>query len=468
MPDDTIALKPGEARCPDGISWNEIVAEDSRPVPEFLTDNSYRYLGSAPLAAARYTDPAFFRQEVERMWPRVWQFAARDEDMPEPNDYVVYNNVGRSFLIVRQPDGAVRAFYNVCRHRGRQLRSENGSSDSFRCGFHGWTFNTDGSIKNIPCRWDFPRVTDEIAHLTEVSVARWGGYIFVREAAEGPGIEEFLAPLPEFFKRWPHDECHTVVNVAKVIHANWKATAEAFMESYHAPETHPQLTGFIGDVNALYGMWGDNANLDVTPFGVPSPMLQGFNESQQWIVDEYLRYSGRNNSTDISPAGTEMPACPVPDGETARRALAEATRTRYREDLGYDVSGISDAEMIDALTFNVFPNFAPWGGYTPNIVYRWRPWPDQRSTLMEVRILVRAPKGTKPPPAVPQRILREDESWGSVAELGVLGAVFDQDMANIPFVQIGLEANPNGEIQLGDYQEIRVRHFHATLDKYLK
>src|SRR5271154_5043332 len=210
MPDDNPTLKPGAARCPSGISWNEIVAGDSRPVPGFLQDGSYRYLGSAPLAAARYTDPEFFRREKEKMWPRVWQFAARDEDMPEPNDYVVYDNVGRSFLIVRQQDGSVRAFYNVCRHRGRQLRSGSGSSPDFRCGFHGWTFNTDGSIKNIPCRWDFPNVTDEVAHLAEVSVGRWGGYIFVREAADGPTIEEFLDPLPEFFKRWPHDECHTV------------------------------------------------------------------------------------------------------------------------------------------------------------------------------------------------------------------------------------------------------------------
>jgi phenylpropionate dioxygenase-like ring-hydroxylating dioxygenase large terminal subunit len=459
MSNNNPVAKPGEARCPIQ-PWAELVAADSRPLPQFLTDESYRFLGSEPLPSARYTDAAFFALEGKKMWPQVWQFAARDEDMPDPNDFVVYDNVGRSYLIVRQADGSVRAFYNVCRHRGRQLRSKSGSAREFRCNFHGWTYAVDGSIKKIPCRWDFPAVTDAAAHLSEVSVGRWGGYIFIREAGDGAALGEFLAPLPEFFKRWPHDDCFTVVNVGKIIHANWKATAEAFMETYHAPETHPQLTAFVGDVNAFYGMWGDNVNLDLTPFAVPSPLIDASNKSQQWIIDEYTKFNGRTEGTDVG--------CEVPTGQTARRALAAATRERYRAATGHDVEAISDAEMIDALTFNVFPNFSPWGGYMPRIVYRWRPWPDQRSTLMEVRILMPAAKGSKPLRGAPLHMLGEDEPWSAAKELGALGRVFDQDMSNLPFVQAGLEANPDGRIQLADYQEIRIRHFHRTLDKYLE
>lgn len=451
--------KPGAARCPVG-TWDEIAALDSRPLPDFLREESYRYLGSEPLAASRYTDPEFFALEKARMWPRVWQFAAREEDMPEPNDFVVYDNVGRSFLIVRQPDGSVRAFRNVCRHRGRQLRSTSGSAPEFRCAFHGWTYATDGSIRDIPCRWDFPTVTSEAAHLAEVDVGRWGGYIFLREARGGPTLQQFLDPLPRFFERWPHEHCYTAVYVAKVIHANWKVTAEAFMETYHAPQTHPQLSSFIGDVNAFYGMWGENVNLDLTPFAVPSPLYDLKDKPQQWVIDEYVKFNGRSEGGDVG--------CAVPEGQTARRALAAITRERLSAATGEDVSAISDAEMIDALTFNVFPNFSPWGGFMPSIVYRWRPWPDQRATLMEVRILVRAPQGAKLPRAAPMRLLGEDEPWSAAAELGALGRVFDQDMANLPFVQIGLEADPDGRVQLADYQEIRIRHFHGTLDRYIK
>jgi hypothetical protein len=90
--------EPGEARCP-GVSWADLLEQDSRPVPESLRKESYAYLGCEPLAVARYTDPAFFRAELERMWPRVWQWAAREEDLPEPGDTVVYENAGRSYLV---------------------------------------------------------------------------------------------------------------------------------------------------------------------------------------------------------------------------------------------------------------------------------------------------------------------------------------------------------------------------------
>lgn len=450
------APKPGEARSPIR-PWSEVAAADSRPLPEFLAQEHYRYLGSEPLSAARYTDPAFFELEKRKLWPNVWQFAAREEDLPDVNDYVVYNNLGKSFLIVRQPDGGVRAFYNVCRHRGRQLRAESGNATEFRCPYHGWSFTPGGAIKDIPCRWDFPTVSDEAAALVDVSCERWGGYIFIREARQGPSLLEFLSPLPDFFTRWSHADCHTVVNLAKLVPANWKATAEAFIESYHAPTTHPQITGFVGDVNALLSIWGEHVNLNMSPFATPSPLIDVAGKSEQWIVDEYVRFNGRDSSV----------GCTVPPGETARRALAEATRERYLAATGYDVSDVSDAEMLDSLVFNVFPNFSPWGGHQPNIVYRWRPWPDQRHTLMEVRILVRTPKGTKPPRSVPLKWLAEDQPWSSAPELGALGRIFDQDMANLKYVQLGLESSPDDRVQLGDYQEIRIRHFHQTLDRYL-
>jgi hypothetical protein len=118
--------------------------------------------------------------------------------------------------------------------------------------------------------------------------------------------------------------------------------------------------------------------------------------------------------------------------------------------------------------YNVFPNFAPWGGYMPNIVYRWRPWRDTDHCLMEVRILTRVPPGQAIPHGVPMKFLTDAQPWTAAPELGVLGAVFEQDMQNLPYVQEGLKASKNGEVNLGDYQEIRIRQFHQTLDKYMK
>ncbi|MEY2925535.1 MAG: hypothetical protein RL367_12 [Pseudomonadota bacterium] len=463
MADIDPKLTGGTARSP-GISWLDLMEIDGRPAPDCLKQESYQYRGSQPIDTARYTSEDFAALERAKMWPNVWQFAARDEDMPEPGDYVVYENAGRSFLISRQEDGSVKAYHNVCLHRGRKLRTQDGTADQFQCPFHGFTWNKDGSFSQMPCAWDFPNLTREDLTLPEAETARWGGYIFVRENAGGPSIEEFLAPLPEHFKRWRHEECTTVIWVAKTVAANWKVTMEAFMESWHTVITHPQILPFTGDCKSAYWTWGDNVNVNLVPFGIMSPHVNPDGKTEQWIVDQFIKFNGRSGDN----YDTENPmAVNVPDGMTARLALGSAMRKGYAEQTGHDLEGATDAELLDGLVYNVFPNFAPWGGYMPNIVYRFRPGKTPDTCLMEVRILARVKKGEPVPHGVPMRMLGEDEKWTACAEIGVLGDVFEQDMENLPFVQDGLKCSKNGLVNLADYQEIRIRQFHDTLNKYL-
>ena len=455
---------PGSGRS-RGISWPDLMKTDARPVPEFLAVESYQYRGSEPIPAARYTSADFAARETAQMWPNVWQFAARDEDMPEAGDYIVYENAGRSYLVSRQDDGSVRAYHNVCLHRGRKLRTDNGTADQFTCPFHGFSWKKDGSLNNIPCRWDFGHLHDDRMALPEAEVGRWGGYIFVRENSGGPSLEDFLAPLPEHFKRWRHEECTTAVWVAKVVPANWKVTMEAFMEAWHTVVTHPQLLPFTGDENSAYWTWGDNVNVNLVPFGIVSPHVDPTGKPEQWIVDEFIKFNGRS-ADSFDDAGNAF-AVTVPDGVTARHALGEAMRENYTKSSGHDHRDATDAELLDALVYNVFPNFAPWGGFMPNIVYRWRPWGDVDHCLMEVRVLTRVAPGEPIPHGAAMKMLGDDQPWTDAAELGVLGSVFEQDMSNLPFVQDGLKASKTGVINLGDYQEIRIRQFHQTLDKYL-
>ncbi len=462
---------PGDfqaARCP-GTSWEDILRGDDVQPPAFMAEDRYEYLGSEAIDAARYYSPEFFKAECERMWPNVWQFAAREEDLPEAGDYVTYDNAGRSYLIVRQEDGSVKVFHNVCLHRGRKLKTDSGSAEQFLCPFHGFSWNPDGSLRNIPCRWDFAHLTDSKMQLPQASLAQWGGYIFVREAEDGPTIEEFLAPLPEFFKRWKHEECVTVAWVAKVIPANWKIAMEAFMESYHALITHPQLMPFTGDANAAYHVLGTHVNVNYTPFGVISPHIEAQAKAEHWpeqrIIDEFRKYNGR--SADNYDADKDNYAITVPEGSTARAALGAMMREVSEKQYGGDYAGVSESELLDALVYNVFPNFAPWGGFMPNIVYRWRPWPDQDKCLMEVRVIARVPQGEARPVGVPMHMLRDDQIWADAPELGVLGAVLDQDSENMELCHEGLKASKNQAVELADYQEVRIRHLHQTLDRYL-
>jgi phenylpropionate dioxygenase-like ring-hydroxylating dioxygenase large terminal subunit len=455
----------GQARCP-GTSWADLLAQDARPVPDFIKEESYQYLGSDPIPASRYTSPEYMRLETEKLWPNVWQFAAREEDMPEPGDFVVYENAGRSFLLMRQKDGEIRAFHNVCLHRGRKLKTGNGCASKLQCPFHGFTWNNDGSLKKIPCEWDFPHLKEKKLDLPQAEVGRWGGYIFLRENPGGPSLEEYLAPLPQHFARWRHEECTTAIWVAKVVPANWKVTMEAFMEAWHTVVTHPQLLPFTGDTNAAYNIWGDNVNVNFVPFATMSPHIQPSDKPEQWIVDEFIKYNGR--SGDNYDPEADAFAVTVPEGVTARRALAESLRESYTKSFGHDHSDATDTELLDALVYNVFPNFAPWGGFMPNIVYRWRPGPDPDHCLMEVRILTRVPPDQPIPRGVPMKYLTEDQKWTDAPELGVLGDVFEQDMGNLPYVQEGLKASKTGEVQLANYQEIRIRQFQQTLTKYVE
>lgn len=451
----------GARRQLPGQSWLELIATDSGQVPQFMAEDGYRYLGSEPIDASRYTSDAIFRLEVERMWPNVWQFAAREEDMPDPGDVVVYENAGRSYLLARQQDGSVRAVHNVCLHRGRKLRTESGRAREFLCPYHGFSWNLDGSLKEIPCRWDFPHLDDASMHLPEAQVGRWGGYIFIRENPEGPTLEEYLAPLPEHFARWPHDRRTTSAWVAKVIPANWKAVMEAFMEAWHNYRTHPQITPFVGDANSQYNVLGRHVNCAYTPQAVMSPQMDQSGKTEQWIVDEMMRYRTR-------AAGGDSSDVTLPDGGTARRAMGAKARRELAALHGGDLAHASDAEVLDAIYYAVFPNFHPWGGFMPSICYRFRPWPDQRRTLMEVRMLTPVPPGQPVPRSVPMELLGEEQSWTECRGLSEsLAKVLDQDVTNVVQVQAGLEVSKTGTLEIGDFQEVRMRHFHQVLTEYV-
>ena len=127
-----------------GISYTDMLAADTRRVPDYLIQESNQELGDAPLSPDRYISAEFKAREDELMWPNVWQFAAREEDMPDAGDTVVYEIGDKSFLLIRQADDSIRAFYNVCLHRGRKLKLESGKSINLRCPFHGFTWSNNG------------------------------------------------------------------------------------------------------------------------------------------------------------------------------------------------------------------------------------------------------------------------------------------------------------------------------------
>lgn len=254
MSQSSAVLKPGEARCPDAPTIQELVRAGGVAVPKALDDSRYVFLGDEPLSFDRYVDQDFFNAEMKYLWPHVWQWACREEQIPEIGDYVVYDIGEYSFLIVRTDTGAIKAFYNSCTHRGTKLRpsASDGSTKEFRCPFHGWRWSLDGTLKTVPCHWDFPHVTTDTHNLDEVRVAFWGGFVFINMDENAPDLCEYMAPMPEHFQNWKLEDRYIELYIEKELSANWKTCAEAFMEGYHLLETHPQLIYSTPDANAQY------------------------------------------------------------------------------------------------------------------------------------------------------------------------------------------------------------------------
>ena len=439
-------------------NYKEIIKSDAIPAPDFLIADSVPDLGTDPVPATNYTSAEFFRMEIEKVWLKCWQMACREEEIPNVGDYLIYDVVGRSVLVVRTAPDTIKAFLNVCLHRGRKLETHDGCKKRFRCQFHGWEWNVDGSFRHNPLAWDFPQLDPAKLSLPEVKVGLWGGFVFVTFSKNPPALLDVLKPIPDHFRSYAFEDRYIAVHVAKKYPANWKATAEAFMESHHSIATHPQFMPYLGDANSGYDVFSDYTSRQLTAMAVASPFIDSSSLSQTDIYTAMLESSGRLAAGTIAN---------VPDGTTARAFAAAEQRKNLSAQDGYDYSKASDAEMLDPMLYNVFPNMSFWAGYGPNIVYRWRP-DGVDSSIMDIYMLRRVPKNGPRPRSVPVHWLTDSEPFSAATELGSLGGVFDQDMANLPHVQEGLKMMGDEiPVQFAKYTEIRLRHLHQTLQKFI-
>ena len=446
-----VSQAPGEARSP-GITYQQLLDTDTHPVPHVLRLESPKYLGSADISKERYTSREWHEREVEHLWKRVWQFACREEDIPRPGDHHIYEIANLSFIVMRTNDGSIKAFPNACLHRGRRLKDNDGHCSEIRCPFHGFAWTIGGDLADVPARWDFPHVNDEEFHLPEARVGTWAGFVFINPDTNCAPLEQFIGGLADDFAIWDLGSAYKEAHIAKVVHANWKITQEAFCEAYHVNGTHPQILAYLGDTNSQVDIWENYARV-ISPGGTPSPLLS-YEPSQEDMLRAML---------DVR-VDSDMPVT-LADGQSMRALGAEMSRTRWRPIVGDSIDTMSDAELMDSLDYTLFPNFHPWGAYN-RIVYRFRPnGDDHRSSIMEVLFL--SPfTGERPPPA-PVHWLDADEPFSNAKELGMLGKVFDQDLFNMPNLQIGLEATFKPGITLGNYQESKVRWLHDKLTEWV-
>lgn len=436
---------------PPGHYYQSELRTDSRPVPDFMKLNAPDTSGPDEVPIHKYTSREYFDREVEKVWKRTWQWACREEEIPEVGDTFVYEVGPLSVIVVRSDADTIRAYPNVCLHRGRRLSDYGGRVRELKCPFHGFSWNLDGSLRAVPTPWDLPHVNPENFGLPEIRVERWGGFVFVNMDPNAAPLADTLGVVPEHFARWDLENRVITANVSKVIRCNWKVNQEGFLESWHVTTTHPQFLASFGAITGQYDVFGPVNRTLSAIMGQHTPLL-GRTPSEQEKYDsltvQYL-------------AGQQGPR--VPEGMRARDYAAGLGRDYLKTVVGDRAEQYCDAELVDSIWYSVFPNFTPWGGPGVRQMYRWRPYGNHVDmSIMDVMLL--APfKGERPPPA-PHRMLGPDDSWRLATELGTISLVEDQDAYNLEAVQKGLESAMRPTIVLSQYQESRIRHFHRILD----
>ena len=433
--------------------YQQLLDEEVREVPVSLRATSAGHLDPVGIATSRYFDAEFHRREVEAVWGRTWQMACREEQIPEVGDSLVYEIADWSLIVVRTAPQEIRAFHNSCLHRGTQLRTRPGRVTGLRCPYHGFTWNLDGTLREIPCAWDFPQIDEASFCLPQAKVGTWGGFVFVNIDEQAAPLEDHLEDLPWHFADWPLEDRYLTAHIVRTMPCNWKVALEAFIEAYHTMAVHPQLLPTAADSLTEYDVYGPHVSRMITAVGVNSEHL-GRRLDDVEIVRAML--GSKDAEVTIEP------------GSNARKVLGERVRASLQARTGRDHSDVTDAELLDGIEYFLFPNFMPWAGFLTSFAYRFRPdGHDPDSCVIDIMVLEPVPDGGERPAAPATRHLGPGESWSDAPELGVFGRVFNQDGSTFGRVQRGLRASVRPTTTLGRYQESRIRHFHATLDAYL-
>lgn len=223
------------------------------PSYKAVSDESLAWLGTGPIPARPYVDPAWFELEREAVFRRSWLQIGHVCELAEPGAFIrrEIEMLRASVLVTRGKDGALNAFHNVCTHRGTQLVEEaEGKRATFSCPYHRWTYGIDGRFLSAP---DFERFAlDKAAcNLPKVAVDVCGGFIFVNlDPARTQSLRDFLGPLAEQLEALPSASATVLSEYVYDIGAGWKITADNFQENYHLRAIHPRsLEGTLGSQN---------------------------------------------------------------------------------------------------------------------------------------------------------------------------------------------------------------------------
>lgn len=401
---------------------------------------------------SRYVSSEWVTLEEQRLWPRVWQLACSLDHVAAPGDFFEHRIGWLSVLVVRGDDGVLRAFQNVCRHRGNPLcEGSGGDLTELRCGFHRWTWDLRGELREVPNRKSFGTLRNEDYPLFAVAVEAWGPLVFVNLDPDAAPLADYLEGVPEDIA-WAGLEdfrCTTFIEVPVV--ANWKTAVDGFSETYHLQGLHREMLAVVDDVDAPQRLW-DRHGKSMQRYGVPSPRL-GTGVSDQAIWDAFILVMGTRIGipTDADPG----PAPAVPDGSTMAAVLAERVRA-FQAEQGVDLAGFVDDEIMNIQQYNLFPNMTLLVYADLVQVLRARPGATPDDALLDGFFFERRGAEDESPRTKPMDVILGPED----ADFGL---VLNQDFALLQRAQRGLHQPGMTHLTLSA-EECRIINFHRNLE----
>jgi len=201
------------------------------------------------LPAWTYNNDELTQLEMEQVFLRNWMFVGHVSDIPKSGDYQCFALANERAVVVRDQDGQVRAFHNVCRHRASRVVADDKGhcGKSLICPFHGWSYNLDGTLRNIPKANAFPEIDKSQFGLKSLDCEVWHGMIFIRFGGDGPAVAELFAEAAEEIGLYRIEEMQPLDEPYQYnFDLDWKAVLDIDNEGYHVPVGHPELFDLVG------------------------------------------------------------------------------------------------------------------------------------------------------------------------------------------------------------------------------
>lgn len=436
------------------------------------------------LRKGRYVDPAFARLEFERLWSRVWQFAARLDEVQKVGDHTVYEIGEQSVMIVRVDTETVKAYHNFCPHRGTAL-ADGGcghfEKNQIMCPFHGWTWDLEGNNTRIFEQQEFRdgQLQNRDVPLKPVHAEVFAGFVFVNFAKDPQPFDEFIQPVREMLENLAVGDMHHYWWKSVTVPSNWKIAQEAFFEAFHVPTTHPQLDDagrefiyegiphdIFGHSHVKYdGLANGHGRFYASEKAITSNDENAGEEALEHMIDHMQHLVDEMDTMvlqrDVEVAKT-LRGKSIPDGssygaEFIKAIYADAAmKKRPMPKLTAETATMWGGEIF------IFPNLLILPNLGNVMFYRSRPnGDDPNSCTFEIFATTTYPAEEPVPRAKVQKMT-------DVSDPDQFLLIPRQDMCNIPRIQKGLRTSGCRQVWLAHHSEKIIINMHQELDRYLQ